>query len=149
MAKYPYKLFFGFAIMVDLRNFSEICRRLLIRPVSKRDEIDEVKRKIYSVIFDWLCGTVQSISSGGQDIRFHCRHTGDGFLFITEHQRSKRTTSIDSFLLLLYIHRTLNESVPKLNSSINDLLWLDDNQIDGPPVGGPSTRMRERALNKH
>ena len=115
------KALFGFAVIVDLRNFSEIGRRLLIqerKPFSNR-----LKQQIYSIIFDFLSETLEAvIDSNSNDVLFDYKHTGDGFLLLTKHHRYKTPNTLDSFLLLLDIYMLLDRLVPELNFRIIDLL---------------------------
>lgn len=112
---------FGFAVTVDLRNFSEIGRRLLIQ--EKKPFSNRLKQQIYSVIFDFLSETLEAaIISSSNDVLFDYKHTGDGFLLLTKHNRYKTPNTLDSFLLLLDIYMLLDRLVPELNFKIIDLL---------------------------
>lgn len=112
--------FFGFAVIVDLRNYSEIGRRLLMQ--KDKPFSNKVKWQIYAVIFDFLAATMDSVHRHNPGVLFDYKHTGDGFLFITRHQQDKILDSLDSFRLLLDLYLALADLVPELNLKIIDLL---------------------------
>jgi class 3 adenylate cyclase len=112
--------FFGFAIIVDLRNYSEIGRRLLMQ--KDKPFSNNVKWQIYAVILDFLAATMDSVHHHNKGVLFDYKHTGDGFLFITRHQQDKMLDFLDSFQLLLEIYLALSKLVPELNLKIIDLL---------------------------
>lgn len=120
--------FFGFAIIVDLRNFSEICRRLLIekRPAKQKGSND-LKRDIYSIFFRFLTSTLDTVTQNNRGLVFDYKHTGDGFLFITNHNKPG-VNSISAFCLLLNVYSILNESIPTLNTELNTILWDINNE---------------------
>ena len=99
------KNFFGFAIVVDLRNFSEICRRLLIQKGKEHKASNILKKNIYSLFFSFLTSILDTVSNNNRGLIFEYKHTGDGFLFITNHyKRSKPSVnSLSAFQLLLNI----------------------------------------------
>jgi len=121
------KDFFGFAIIVDLRNFSEICRRLLIEKGSAKKAINDLKRDIYSIFFRFLTSTLDTVIQNNRGLVFDYKHTGDGFLFITNHNKPS-VNSISSFRLLLDIYSILCDSIPTLNTELNTVLWDGNNQ---------------------
>ncbi|RPI74825.1 MAG: hypothetical protein EHM45_17065 [Desulfobacteraceae bacterium] len=112
--------FFGFAVIVDLRNYSEIGRRLLMQ--KDKPFSNKVKWQIYTVIFDFLAATMDSVHRHNPGVLFDYKHTGDGFLFITRHQQDKILDSLESFRLLLDLYLSLANLVPELNLKIIDLL---------------------------
>ncbi len=114
------KSFSGCAIIIDLRNFSEISRRLLIQ--EKKPLSNRLKYKIYTAIFDFLVETLQTVISNDNSLLFDHKHTGDGFLFVTKHHRYKGPNTLDSFLLLLDIYLCMDTLVPRLNVQIIDTL---------------------------
>jgi class 3 adenylate cyclase len=112
--------FFGFAIIVDLRNFSEIGRRLLMQ--KDKPFSNNVKWQAYALIFDFLTATMDSVHHHNQGVLFDYKHTGDGFLFITSHHQNKILDSLESFRLLIDLHSALAKQVPELNAKIIELL---------------------------
>ncbi|MBL7181136.1 MAG: hypothetical protein ISS65_13165 [Desulfobacterales bacterium] len=114
------KSFTGLAIMIDLRNFSEVSRRLLIQ--KKKPFSNTIKWRIYEVIFDFLSDTLGTIISCDNGILFDYKHTGDGFIFLTKHHRNRIQSFLHGFLFLLEIYLHLDKSVPQLNTKIIDLL---------------------------
>jgi class 3 adenylate cyclase len=123
------KTFSGLAVMIDLRNFSEVSRRLLIQ--KKKPFSNTLKWRIYEVIFDFLSDTMETIIGGNNDILFDFKHTGDGFLLVTKHHRKRSQHFIDGFLLLLDIYLHLDRSVPELNTKIIDLLENNPKVVSG------------------
>lgn len=122
------KDFFGFAVIVDLRNFSEICRRLLIQKGGLNEKSNAIKRRIYSAFYQFFMNTLDDVVIENKKIVFDYKHTGDGFLFITNHNKHGVNTN-SSFQLLLKIYSSLSGSIPLLNKElINILLFEDDNE---------------------
>jgi hypothetical protein len=120
MEGYPLKSFSGFAIAIDLRNFSEIARRLLIQ--KRKPFSNSLKWRIYTVIFDFLSETLETMIESSNGALFDYKHTGDGFLFLTRHHRNIMPNSLDGFLFLLDIYLCLDKSVTELNLRVIDLL---------------------------
>ena len=119
--------FFGFAIIVDLRNFSEICRRLLIK--REEPQINEAKKLLYGVIFNFLTSALDKINGKNEGILFDYKHTGDGFLFLTKHSPHKSLNSINSFIFVLDVHSCMLDTVKELNLSIIEILKNNQNII--------------------
>ena len=118
--------FFGFAFMVDLRNFSEVCRRLLIAKSPDSAPVNGLKRNIYSTFFDFIVTTLEKATKTNKDLIFEYKHTGDGFLFITH--ASQNVTYLSSFRFLLDLHAIFDKETPKLNSRLRRILGKKDNQ---------------------
>lgn len=123
------KSFSGLAVMIDLRNFSEVSRRLLIQ--KKKPFSNTVKWRIYETIFDFLTETINSITNRNNGFLFDYKHTGDGFLLVTKHPRHRSQNFIDGFLFMLEIYLHLDRSVPKLNTKIIDLLENNAKTVSG------------------
>lgn len=121
------KDFFGFAVIVDLRNFSEICRRLLIQKGGLNEKSNAIKRRIYSAFYQFFANTLDDVVIKNKKIVFDYKHTGDGFLFITNHNKYGVNTN-SSFQLLLKIYSSLTGSIPLLNKELIKILWEDDNE---------------------
>ena len=125
MKKASLEEFFGFAFMVDLRNFSEVCRRLLIAKSPDSAPVNEVKRRIYSAFFDFIVTTLEKATENNKELVFEYKHTGDGFLFITH---AKNVTYLSSFRFLLELHSIFDKETPKLNSRLRRILASKENQ---------------------
>jgi len=123
------KSFSGLAVMIDLRNFSEVSRRLLIQ--KKKPFSNTVKWRIYETIFDFLSDTLEAVLGSNKDCLFDCKHTGDGFLLVTKHHRNKPQHFVNGFLFMLEIYLHLGKSVPKLNTKIIDLLEGNSKTVRG------------------
>jgi len=123
------KSFTGLAVMIDLRNFSEVSRRLLIQ--KKKPLSNTVKWRIYETIFDFLAETLEAVNNCNNGFLFDSKHTGDGFLLITKHHRHRMEHFINGFLYMLEIYLHLAKSVPKLNNKIIDLLENNSKTVSG------------------
>lgn len=128
MENAPLKSFFGFAVIVDLRNFSEMCHHLLIQNRLDNGPSRDLKKKIYAAIFKFLVGSLEALVQGNDRILFDYKHTGDGFLFITRHSSYHKINSIDSFLFLTDIYVGMRKFVRELNRQITNLLQTSRNQ---------------------
>lgn len=129
MNKKPLNSFFGFAIIVDLRNFSEIGRRLLIQ--KKKPFSNSLKSDIYDRFFNFLTDVLEILTHGDEALLFDYKHTGDGFLFLTKHDHGKRPDALDSFLLLLNTYKCLSATVQNLNQEIIKILKNDPKVVRG------------------
>jgi len=118
--------FFGFAFIVDLRNFSEVCRRLLIAKSPESAPVNELKRTIYSAFFDFIVTTLEKATKNNKNLIFEYEHTGDGVLFITH--ASQNVPYLSSFRFLLELHSIFDKETPKLNSRLRRILGNKDNQ---------------------
>lgn len=123
------KSFSGLAIMIDLRNFSEVSRRLLIQ--KKKPLSNTVKWQIYETIFDFLSDTLEAVSNCNNGFLFDYKHTGDGFLLVTKHHRSRIEQFVSGFVFMLEIYLHLAKSVPRLNTKIIDLLEDNAKTVNG------------------
>lgn len=123
------KSFSGLAVMIDLRNFSEVSRRLLIQ--KKKPFSNTVKWRIYETIFDFLSDTLEAVSNCNNGFLFDYKHTGDGFLLVTKHHRHRMQDFLSGFLFMLEIYLHLDKTVPKLNTKIIDLLENNAKTVRG------------------
>jgi len=123
------KSFSGLAVMIDLRNFSEVSRRLLIQ--KKKPFSNTVKWKIYEAIFELLSDILEAITACDNGLLFDCKHTGDGFLLVTKHHRNKPQHFVSGFLLMLEIYLHLDKLLPNLNTKIIDLLENNAETVRG------------------
>lgn len=114
------KSFSGSAIIVDLRNFSEIARRLLIQ--DQKPFSNKVKWQIYNIIFEFLSDALDNMLNSSNTALFDYKHTGDGFLFFTRQYRDKKPDAVDSFIFLLNLQMNMEKLVLELNQKIIDLL---------------------------
>ncbi len=123
------KSFSGLAVMIDLRNFSEVSRRLLIQ--KKKPFSNTVKWKIYEAIFDLLSDVLEATAVCDTGLLFDCKHTGDGFLLVTKHHRNKSQHFVNGFLFMLEIYLHLDELLLALNTKIIDLLENNAETVRG------------------
>ena len=119
--------FFGFAFIADMRNFSEVCRRLLIAKDPEEDRVSELKKSIYAAFFESLVTILKRTVSNNKDLIFDYKHTGDGFLYITKSNLPK-ITQMTSFRFLLDLYLTLDKEIPQLNKRLSRILNDKNNQ---------------------
>jgi len=116
---------FGYAIVVDVRKFSTVCRNLLIMPRRGKDtdqiqRVNDVKTEIYGALFAYLAGVVRPLSFLKDPVFLPvCKHTGDGFLFVTNTAGGKVASSID---LLFNLYCQIFSRTVLLNTRVRQIL---------------------------